>query len=202
MSAHVEEWRPVPGYLGEYEVSDLGRVRSSSRIVEMRPGVWRPQRGRVLSLNRHGRGYLWARLYSRGTPRNIAVHRLVYETFVGPIADGMQIDHLDFNPSNNRLSNLKPATPFENTARSNRAGRKAILHSERNGMARLSAETVGMIRDAYAHGGASQRAVARRFGVSQSRVSEIVNGKSWPVGRVGKGELAVLTLPEAEGRAA
>lgn len=180
MNAHTEEWRPVPGFEAEYEVSDLGRVRSTSRIVEMRPGVWRPQRSRVLSLNRHGRGYLWARLYSRGTPTNVAVHRLVYEAFVGPLADAMQIDHLDFNPSNNRLDNLRPATARENTDRSNKAGRKALLHGDRNGMARLSAETAERIRVAYARGGVSQRAVAERFGVAQSRVSEIVRGRSWP----------------------
>jgi len=38
---------------------------------------------------------------------NVLVHRIVYEIFNGPIPDGMQVDHLDGNPSNNCKENLR-----------------------------------------------------------------------------------------------
>ena len=36
--AAVEEWRPVKGFEGLYEVSNLGRVRSLDRIIKRRNG--------------------------------------------------------------------------------------------------------------------------------------------------------------------
>lgn len=43
--------------------------------------------------------------------RTYKVHRLVYETWVGPIIDGYTIDHIDRNRTNNVVSNLRLATP-------------------------------------------------------------------------------------------
>ena len=43
-----------------------------------------------------------------------SIHRLVYETFIGPIPQGMKIDHIDGNRSNNNLNNLRLVTQSEN----------------------------------------------------------------------------------------
>ena len=42
------------------------------------------------------------------------VHRVIYETFVGPIPDGYEIDHTDTHKDNNSLGNLKLVTHKEN----------------------------------------------------------------------------------------
>lgn len=34
MKNELEKWKPVLGFVGVYEVSDFGRVRSLSRFVE------------------------------------------------------------------------------------------------------------------------------------------------------------------------
>lgn len=44
------------------------------------------------------------------------IHRLVYETFRGPIPHGYQIDHGDMLKFNNNISNLRAVTPRENRA--------------------------------------------------------------------------------------
>mgnify|MGYP003419942989 CR=1 FL=1 len=46
--------------------------------------------------------------------KTVLVHRLVWETFNGPIPDGLQIDHQDTHKDNNALSNLKLCTGKEN----------------------------------------------------------------------------------------
>lgn len=48
--------------------------------------------------------------------KTIKVHRLVYETFVCKIPDGMQIDHINTIKDDNRLENLRIVTPKENMA--------------------------------------------------------------------------------------
>lgn len=42
------------------------------------------------------------------------VHRIIYETFVGEIPDGYEIDHKDTHRNNNSLSNLRCVTHKEN----------------------------------------------------------------------------------------
>ena len=42
------------------------------------------------------------------------VHRVIYETFVGPIPDGYEIDHFNNIRDDNRLENLRCVTHKEN----------------------------------------------------------------------------------------
>ena len=45
----IEEWRPVVGYEGLYEVSNTGRVRSLDMYVKSKSKSYRLHKGKVLS---------------------------------------------------------------------------------------------------------------------------------------------------------
>ena len=63
----------------------------------------------------NGTGYLQVNLTnSFGVRKKYYVHRLVYETFIGPIPDGYEIDHIDCNKTNNSIDNLQLLTRKEN----------------------------------------------------------------------------------------
>lgn len=110
-SDQLERWRAVPGYEGSYEVSNLGRVRSLSRITD-RGRKWR---GRIMTPAVMGsNGYLIVSLWREGKQRTALVHRLVLSAFVGPAPDGAEGRHGLGGPADNRLSNLAWGSHSEN----------------------------------------------------------------------------------------
>ena len=110
-----EQWRPVVGYEGHYEVSDHGRVRSLDRIMERKDGVLHPYKGKVLRTTYNHEGGHRTVQMSRGKGlRRFYVHRLVLEAFVGPCPKGMVTCHLDDDPENNHLANLRWDTESAN----------------------------------------------------------------------------------------
>ncbi|WP_225320343.1 NUMOD4 motif-containing HNH endonuclease [Rhodococcus erythropolis] len=117
----VEIWRPIPGYEGSYEVSNHGRVRSLDHTVVRRNGVNYRHKGGLRSTTPNRTGHLYVILRNCGANDRRPVHRLVLEAFTGP-SGGMFACHIDGNPNNNRIENLKWATPQENSEDSLRHG--------------------------------------------------------------------------------
>lgn len=114
------QWRPVVGYEGQYEVSDKGEVRSIGRWLTKRTRwgsvsqFWHA--GRPLQWTDRGEGYHEVGLNRGGKQRQMKVHRLVLEAFVGPCPDGMEGCHANGNPADNRLENLRWDTHSSNVA--------------------------------------------------------------------------------------
>jgi hypothetical protein len=123
-----ERWLPVPGYVGYYEVSDFGRVRSLTRVVVSSNGRTRSFPGQILQLNFHPTGYFQVGLARNGHTRTHRVHRLVMAAFVGPCPPGKEVCHYNGIGIDNRRENLRYDTPSANVQDSIRHG----THAETN----------------------------------------------------------------------
>lgn len=110
-----EEWRPVVGYEGAYEVSDMGRVRSLDRPIPhgRYPGKTRIMRGRVLRPALSA-GYPHVNLSVSGVGRAAKIHWLVAAAFIGPRPDGALVCHRNGDSTDNRVENLRYGTYSEN----------------------------------------------------------------------------------------
>lgn len=101
-----EEWRPVVGYEGYYEVSNLGTVRGIDRY----DCKGRRIKGKVLQKKVEHTGYVSTVLTRNGKPKSYKVHRLVAEAFI-PNPDNLpQVNHKDEDKSNNTVWNLEWCT--------------------------------------------------------------------------------------------
>lgn len=110
-----EEWRPVVGYEGLYEVSSFGRARSLPRVRPYKGGTPRRLKGKVLKTRIGATGYPVFSIYGGHKVREVKVHRLVAEAFI-PNPDNLPfVLHWDDNPENNHVSNLRWGTPSENS---------------------------------------------------------------------------------------
>lgn len=87
----VENWKPIPGWEGLYEVSDAGRVRSLAFMQRylLRNGkpAFRRTRERILAARANNRGYLVVTLSRGNKSYGFLVHRLVAQAFL-PNPDG------------------------------------------------------------------------------------------------------------------
>ena len=79
----VEEWRPVVGYEGLYEVSSLGQVRSLDRMVKHSKAEKRFCKGKLLKACLNVRGYFVVVVNKQGKAIQFPVHRLVAVAFLG-----------------------------------------------------------------------------------------------------------------------
>jgi len=96
-----ETWKPVVGFEGLYEVSSSGKVR----------GI---KRGKIVSQHIHRTGYMYTVLTKNSKPHTLSVHRIVAKAFIPNPDNKREVNHKDFNKTNNNLKNLEWATTQEN----------------------------------------------------------------------------------------
>lgn len=115
MKNNNEIWKNIKDYEGYYQVSNLGNVRTLDRVVKDTTKN-RTQRikGRILKQTDNGRGYKLVFLSKDRKRKNYYVHRLVAEHFIENPKHLREVNHKDFNKSNNCIDNLEWVTSAEN----------------------------------------------------------------------------------------
>jgi hypothetical protein len=112
-----EIWKDIPEYEGIYQVSNLGNVKSLTRIVKHNLGGDKILKERILKLSKTGVGYFNVILCKKGNLKGFAVHKLVAMAFLNhkPCGYNLVVNHKDFNRLNNNVKNLEIITTRENT---------------------------------------------------------------------------------------
>ena len=173
-----EVWVDIPNYEGFYQVSDVGRVRSVDRVVTDRDGIMRKYKGRVLKPSIIHSGYEQVGLCNDGGCNVKKVHRLVLETFEPHVnMDDLDVNHIDGNKLNNRLTNLEWLTRRDNVLHAYDIG---LLNSvgERNPSAKLSKVDILEILERL-DTGELQKDIASDYGVGLATISNINTGYTW-----------------------
>ena len=174
MDQSLEEWRPVVGYEGFFEVSSIGRVRSLERVVLRSNGSPQMIKGRIRKLREDNHGYVVMVLRKAGhRARTRKVHHLVLEAFVGP-ANGLHCRHLDGCKTNNRVENLCYGTRKENEHDKLFHGTRAA--GERHARSKLTDEAVRFI---IKNPRVKNSELAAHFKVDPSAISNVRRGCTW-----------------------
>lgn len=110
----VEEWRDIEGYIGLYQVSSWGRVKSLERTVWDNRGYYKTISERILKGGKTMDGYLQASLCKEGKKKLYLVHRLVCEAFCENPHGYLEVNHINENKADNRACNLEWVSHKEN----------------------------------------------------------------------------------------
>lgn len=173
LDTFFETWLSVVGFEGLYEVSDLGRVRSTDCILQVTGQSPRRRRGRLLVLKPDIGGYLIAQLSKEGQTTQTRVHVAVLEAFRFDRPPGAFCRHMNGDKKDNRLHNLCWGTRAQNEA--DKIAHGTSNRGERHGMSKLTYEDVHQIRKSPK----SDAALARSLGVSRPTITHVRNRSTW-----------------------
>lgn len=114
-----EIWKPVKNYKGIYEISNLGRLKSVSRIITTKANVKKHIKEKILNPQQNNTGYKCASLMYQNKQKKRLIHQLVAEAFLDSkyLEKGLVVDHVDNNRLNNNLNNLQIITYRENLSK-------------------------------------------------------------------------------------
>ncbi|MCK4827990.1 NUMOD4 motif-containing HNH endonuclease, partial [bacterium] len=119
------EWRDVVGYEGIYMVSSTGLVKSVARPSKPRHinDYIRNLKQRYLTISTSKGNYLRVSI----SGRTKFIHLLVMEALMGDKPHGHECDHIDDDPTNNNLSNLRYITRKANKMKaSKKSGQRGV----------------------------------------------------------------------------
>jgi len=161
----MENWKPIPGYEGLYEVSDLGNVRSLHQKFKAKSIV-------ILKQATGSRGYKLVTLCKDQKQTSFNVHRIVANVFVPNPNNYPCVNHIDEDKTNNSASNLEWCSYYYNNVYGERLTKSALKRSKPV----MCIET-GVIY-------ASTCAAQRETGVCQSHISACCRGKRKTAGKL------------------
>jgi len=92
-----EIWKDILDYEGDYQVSNIGRVKSLKFGKE-----------KIKKILIDHKGYFYSKLWINGKSKNKKIHILLFETFNNyKLKPNECVHHIDLNPKNNNIDNLK-----------------------------------------------------------------------------------------------
>ena len=145
-----EIWKPIPEFLGRYEVSSLGRVRAV-------------RSNKILLLTK-AHGYLTVHL-----SKSLRINRLVLETFTG--RTDKIAHHINYDKADNRLSNLK----WMSFRQHEDAHPKCTRGSNHPNAKLTERDILKILEMKYMN----QKQVGAMFGVGQAAIGAILSGRGW-----------------------
>jgi hypothetical protein len=161
-----------------YEISNLGKVRSIDRMVNSISGG-RTVKGVEIKFWYDKDNYSRVTLQLNGSKKHYGVHRLVALAFIDNIENKPTVNHKDGNKSNNEYLNLEWSTHKEQINHADDNSFRIMPKGESCYASKLTEENVIEIFELYKHKKHSQRKLAEMYNVSQGAIQGIIHKKSW-----------------------
>lgn len=175
-----EIWRPIPDF-PDYEVSNLGRVKSLDRFINQKCNSKALRKGKVLKQHKNRDGYLVVPLTKNNKSKNFLVHRLVAKTFIINPQNMREINHIDGNKENNNVNNLCWCTRSENIKHAYMTGLEQPKCGTEHPGAMFTTEDIQRIRSSYIPRNREfgARALSRKYGVHRTTIERILRKETY-----------------------
>lgn len=168
-----EEWRPIKGYIGIYEVSNLGRVRSLDHYVVDSIGREKLYRGAPVKAYFNAKvGYMYIDLHKNGSRKHMRLHRVVAGAFISNPNNYSEINHIDENTKNNTVGNLEWCSREYNCNYGNRNKHQIETNDRKNPRLRRQPVIATNISTGETIRFSSQMDASRELGLPQGNIGK------------------------------
>ena len=121
-----EVWKDIKDYEEQYQVSNLGRIRSKERQAATKnPNVMRTIKAQERKTFHNPKGYKTVVLTKDNKSKTFTIHQLVAQAFLPNFTKGMIINHIDGIKDNNTISNLEISNHQHNQLHAVKTGLRA-----------------------------------------------------------------------------
>lgn len=158
-----EIWKPVTGYEGLYEVSNLGRVKSLRNNIIMKDFL-------------SNKGYKLIKLSKEKARKAYSIHRLLAQAFISNKENKKYINHLNGIRNDNNINNLEWVTGRENNLHTSRIMKRNT--GETHGSAKLKKKDILEIR-IMLRNNIPHSIITEEYGIVSSTISYINQRKTW-----------------------
>ena len=165
-----ELWKDIDGFNGRYQVSNLGRVRSTISWN----GHEYVAKERILKPSMTTTGYHKVELIgANGKKKSLKLHRVIASAFIPNPMGYPIINHKDGNPLNNNIDNLEWCTQKHN-----------VEHALQTGLKSYKIQDDATIIALYGSG-LSAKAIAKKFGVSTNTITHLLRRNNIEIKSIG-----------------
>jgi len=172
-----EIFKDIQEYVGIYQVSNYGRIKSLSRLQKIHHGNYITLKERFLKPGIHRQGYLLIVLCKNGICKTYQVHRLVAKYFIPNLQNKPEVNHKNGKKEENHIWNLEWCTPSENQKHAIKNGFKIPLKGEKVGTSKLTEKQILEIRNLFPK--INQLELSYKYNVSRRLINYIINKKFW-----------------------
>lgn len=189
----MEIWKDIDGY-PNYQVSNLGRVRSLDRIITTKKGMVRNLKGKIMTPNPDLNNYQHLLLSKEGEQSGFLVHRLVAQAFLPNPDNKPEINHINTIRTDNRVENLEWCTRKENVNNplsiKNYHNRKVVMSDETKKKISLALKSRKMSKESIE----KHRQKVMKPILQFTKSGEFI--RKWDSATQAKIELGITTIPD------
>jgi hypothetical protein len=175
----MEIWKKIKKFNNEYEVSNLGNIRSVHGIVTRSNGWKYTRESKQLKPSLNRSGYLAGAVCIDKKITPYIIHRLVAEEFIPNPLNKLEVNHINGNKLDNRVENLEWMTRQENMTHAYENGLVRILKGSEIGTSILNEEQVKEIRSKFIPRVYSRVKLAKEYNISEATIKDILYKRTW-----------------------
>lgn len=170
----MEIWKDIKEYEGYYQVSNLGRIKSLSRIVDNHSGFKKKLKEKILNPSISKTGYLVVSFKKNNKRKTFKVHRLIAFAFIPEVCGKTFVNHKNGIKTDNSISNLEWCTIKENNDHAVKSNLRKDIGVNNNN-SKLKEKDVIFIRTSSL----MLKELSLIFGICESTVSKVRRLKTY-----------------------
>jgi len=159
----MEIWKLIPGY-SNYSISNYGKVANNKSSRILTPIITK-------------KGYLTVRLYNSDGYKQLRIHRLVACEFIENIYNKPQVNHIDFDKTNNKYDNLEWVDNSENVIHNVSNNRHNPSLGIKSHFSKLKDDDIVNIR--LLSKTMNNVEISKIYNITPANIGNIVNKKTW-----------------------